>query len=165
MAIKTIQEIAVEGRVRAGSGSAASMKAEIGKLRAENAALARMVVAQGKKVPDGVDSSQLAGIVMCSAVEVDATELGEAISARVKSVVAIDEDTFEVYVKLSLVDDSEVYGLLKDEPEGVIAQPREELNKVRDDLARAAATMPMPTEPCLPAGDEPKKPFPPLETH
>lgn len=157
MAIKTIQEIAAEGRVRAGMGSASSMKAEIGKLRAENAALARMVIAQGKKVPDGVDSSQLAGIVMCSAVEVDATAIGEAISARIKSVVAIDEDSFEVFVKLSYDDSAE--------PEGVIAQPRKEIDDLRSKLASAAAKLAIPTEPCLPDGDEPKKPFPPLETH
>ena len=138
MTIKTLKEFAIAGRKGAGTGTISEMRAEIGKLRAENMVLARAVT--GKDDCEGLAPQQVAGVLMCTAVEVDACEIEEETGMTVKATVAVDEDSFEVYVKLSFKGIKEPDDI--EEP-GVLAQP-------------ATATRSIHMEPCLPVDEEEK---------
>lgn len=105
MTIRTLSEFAAECRKTAGSKSISGLKDEIARLRAENLVLAR-AVAEGKYGGElQVDPSQVAGVLMCNAVEIDATEIEKTTGMIVGADVGIDDEKFDVYVRLWLKGD------------------------------------------------------------
>lgn len=96
---RTVKQIMSESRVRSDGQTINGLKEEVAKLRAENAVLARPF--GGRLLVNELNSSQVADILMCSAVDVDASEIEEQTGMVVKSEVLIDTEGFDVCVKLS----------------------------------------------------------------
>ena len=154
MAIKTLKEFAAAARKSSGCGTISDMRAEIARLRTENLVLSLAIVRSDNKC-DAVtlDPTQVAGMLMCSAVEVDAHEIEEETGMKVKATVAVDDDSFDVLVRLTMVgftDDADP-PCEAAEPEGVIARQREEIH-----LLGIAAEQRLPVEPCLPCEEVPE---------